>query len=285
MIKTDLIKLLIAFMLMPGVLNSRALAQSEPDVYEGLPPADEELSSPSSAAPGEVEQIERELEKNIPAAPSAPEIQPSAQAGPMSSIDFKESKPEKLFSDTVVIQKNYMPKTKRFQFYGAITYSPNDIFFDTYGINARGDYFFSEAFGIELEAFFLKTNPAKVVKTLESNQSVSTDNLVTPSSFMGVSAYFSSIYGKTAVFDRNIVPFEIYETIGIGKMNTTSSVSSDALKLSVGQLFSLNRNSSVRIDLGIYFYQSKTVQGEMANTNSMFLNVGYQGLFPAVGRR
>ena len=92
------------------------------------------------------------------------------------------------------------------------------------------------------------------------------------------------MYGKYALSDRKIFPFEIYQIIGLGQVKTNKS-SSPALNIGFGQLLSLSRNSAVRFDLSLLFYQTETVTGDKQQANSLLVTISYDSLFPSVGNR
>jgi outer membrane beta-barrel protein len=232
----------------------------------------------------DIQFTELELEKNIPK-----NEEPEVSVRPVLSkqTDAVKLEPAKLNPDgnqVVVIQKNYMPKTGRFALNGGLTLFPSDVFFKTYGGQVRGSYFFNETWGFELSGIFLTSSKSTELKDLENKQSVTVSNLATLKSYLGGQIYFSSMYGKYALNDRKIFPFEIYQTVGAGQM-TTDKGSSPALSLGFGQMISLSRDSALRWDLSFQFYQTENVSGTKTNQNSLLINFSYSAFFPSVGRR
>ena len=216
----------------------------------------------------EIQGVESELEKNFPARTRLePTISPVIKKK-QDSLELNKSNPEKdkdrYQSQTVVIQKNYMPKTGRFDVSGGVTLFPSDVFFKTFGAQLRGGYHLSETWGAELSGIYLISSKSDELKNLESKQSVTASSLATLESFVGANIYFSNMYGKYALNDRKIFPFEIYQTIGIGQVKTNKS-SSPALTIGFGQLLSLSRNDAFRFDLSLLFYQTETVNGDLGS--------------------
>jgi outer membrane beta-barrel protein len=232
----------------------------------------------------DVTTIEGVLEQNIPEGAPKTNLPIRAKKSP-SKVDFSKMTGVNLLTDTVIIQKTYMPKTKRFQLFGGPTLSMNDVFYRTYGGDLRLGFHFNETWGLELNGLFLTSSDSAEKKDLKEKQSLQVDNLSTPKSFYGANIYFSSIYGKVAVEDRRIIPFEFYQTIGAGQMTTDPTSTSNAVYFGLGNLFSISRDSVLRADLSWYFYNTKTIKGDSANANTIFLTFGYGRLFPKAERR
>jgi len=232
----------------------------------------------------EVQNIESVLEKNVPE--GAPKVQlPQRPQKPQSTIDFSELKSEGNYQDTVVIQKTYMPKSKRVQLFGGFTYATNDVFFKTMGGQARVAYHFNETWGIEATGFALSSVDTKEKEDLAEKRRLGVSSLTTPQSMFGVNAYFSTIYGKLALEDRKIIPFEFYQTLGIGQVTTNPTSTSTALYFGLGDMFSISKNSAIRADLSWFFYSGKTINGDNQSTNTIFFTIGYGRFVPEASRR
>lgn len=241
-------------------------------------------SSENNQENSEIQFTELELEKNIPKGNIAPTIAPvykkQQDVVNLEPLQEKESESDQI----VVIQKNYMPKTDRFSLNLGFTLFPSDVFFRTFGTQVRGSYYLNEKWGVELNAIVLTSAKTSELSDLENKQSIAVSNLATLKNYIGAQAYFSSMYGKYAFNDRKIYPFEIYQTAGVGRMQTDKS-SSSALTFGVGQMISLSRDSALRLDLNLMLYQTETVTGSKQNQSSFLINFGYSAFFPSVGRR
>ncbi len=232
----------------------------------------------------EIKGVESELEKNIPmrTEPSANRNVVIKKNQDVLKIDNLAT--EKAQSQIVVIQKNYMPKTSRFDISGGVTLFPSDVFFKTYGIQPRFSYFFSETWGAELSAILLFSAKSKELQDLENKQGVTANNLATLNSFYGANIYFSNMFGKYAMNDRKIFPFEIYQTVGLGQVRTDKSIS-PAVTAGAGQLVSLSQNSALRFDLSLLFYQTETISGDKQQSTSLLVTLAFDSLFPGVAKR
>lgn len=247
-----------------------ALAQQEDDVSQVTDP--------------DVQTIEGVLEQNIPEGAPKVDLPIRAQKTP-GTIDFSQLKSERNLQDTVVIQKTYMPKTSRVQVFGGATLSMNDVFYRTYGAQARAGYYFNETWGLEFNSFFLTSSDTQEKTDMADKRGLDVKSLSTPKSLYALNVYFSSIYGKMALEDRKIIPYEFYQTLGAGQITTNPSSTSTAFYFGLGNLFSISKNSVIRADLSWYFYTTKTITGANQSANSIFFTIGYGRFVPSVGRR
>jgi len=194
--------------------------------------------------------------------------------------DYKGVQSESSYADFAIIQRNYMPKSERFFFSLGASLLPTDVYFRTFGLNVKLGYHFTEAWGVELFDYSLSSSARGEVDDLENKQLTSVKNLVSLKSFYGANVYFTSIYGKTSVFNSKIVPFEIYQTAGVGKVVNQKGEESSAIQVGLGEIFSLSRSSGLRADLTWAFYKTNNIQGQSQAANSLFLSVSYSLFFP-----
>ena len=232
----------------------------------------------------EIQGVESSLEKSIPTVPDSPTILPFTISKQKDVIVFDQPLGDSSDPQTVVIQKNYMPKTQRFGFSAGLTLFPSDVFFKTFGAQIRGRYHYSETWGFEASGILLASAKSVELRDLESKQGVTANNLATLNNYFGANLYFSNIYGKYAFADRKIFPFEIYQTLGVGQIATNKS-SSPALSLGFGQLLSLSRNQALRVDLSLLLYQTETIASAKQSASSVLVTVSYDSFFPSVGKR
>lgn len=230
----------------------------------------------------QVDSIESELQREeTPITPS----RPLKKTGPTQKIDYSQVKEAMPYSDLAIIQKSYMPKTERFQVNGGLVMVPNDLFFDTFGADLKLGYHLNETWGVEAEGTFLTSSKARVTKDMQSKQGINVKNQVTAKNFIGANIYYNSIYGKTALWDRKIIPFEIYFTGGLGMVDTTTTKGSMGIKAGIGELFTIDKNRAARLELSMIFYSAKDLAGNTQNVNSMFLTFSFEQFLTKVGER
>lgn len=242
-------------------------------------PADDQ-----SAAPANVDAIESQLATEIEMGPSRPKMVNKTFKPPENFTDLADLATRSK-SEVVAIQKNQMPKTGRFLGSVGGAWLMNDPFFFNLGLEARGSYFFDEGLGLEILGSTLNSSSTYKVKDLNDKQGLSVASLVTPSHFLGLDVIFNSIYGKWAVRNRTISALDLYQTLGFGKMTTTSGASADAVFAGVGQMTSMSRNSYWRMDLSYYLYRTQNIQGNFQSANSIFLTLSWGAVRPSVGLR
>ncbi|MCB0349877.1 MAG: outer membrane beta-barrel domain-containing protein [Bdellovibrionales bacterium] len=192
------------------------------------------------------------------------------------------------FEDIAVLQRRFLPKTGRVELSGSLALSTNNQYFNNYGVNLRGAYYFQEKYGIEGVYQYLANSERPITSGLTENQSISTRSLVEPESFMGVTFKWTPLYGKMAWFQKRIIPFDIYFTPGVGVSNTASGGSASTMTLGMGQLFALNKSYGVRWDFNWNYYQTEvdvTTTGggtvkESRNQSDLFLGIGFSYFIP-----
>ncbi|WP_374073650.1 outer membrane beta-barrel domain-containing protein [Bdellovibrio bacteriovorus] len=195
-------------------------------------------------------------------------------------VEYTSVQSESFFLDLATIQKNYMPKTNRVQLGAGFTLLPSDVFFRTIGLNLKASYHFTETWGVEAFGYLFTSQARDEVNKLESVQKLSVKSLVSLSAFYGLNLYFNSIYGKTALLNYRIIPFEVYQTIGLGKVRTHDDEETTSFQIGIGDVFSLSRSSALRLDLNWAFYEAHNYLGEKQASNSLFLTISYGHFFP-----
>lgn len=231
----------------------------------------------------EIDKIEQVLETNfpiveVPAESKQPSPRPPIRGG--QKADFRDVGSSSLYSDLAVIQKNYMPKSGRFQLTAGLVTVPTDVFYLTGGLSLRALYHFNEAWGAELFYNYLSSSARPEIDNISNNNNVSVQNLVSLKSFMGANVYYNFMYGKMSMNETKVLPFELYNTIGGGNMTNSQNYSSSAVQVGMGGLLSLTRSTALRLDLTWAFYSTKNIVGQDSNENSTFLNLGYSWFFP-----
>lgn len=190
------------------------------------------------------------------------------------------------FSDVIVIQRRYLPKTNRFELWGAGSFVINDPFFNNLGFAGKFGYFFSEFLGIELNTLVWGTFERQVTKDLRSKRGIKTESLISPVNYWGLDLRWAPFYGKMAYLNQSIVPFDFYFSAGLGMTQTNLRTSEPTLHLGTGHIFALSKSLALRWDLSwnVFSPSSEKSQAEGLHHN-IFLSFGLSYYFPGAKYR
>lgn len=193
------------------------------------------------------------------------------------------------FGDIAVIQKRFLPKTERFELSASLANSLNNAFFNNFGATFRGAYYFNEKYAVELMYYLLQDSKRDITENLFEKQSVDTESVVVPKNFMGVSFKWSPIYGKMALFNETIVPFDIYFAAGYGLSEAVNDKSASTAHLGTGQIFSLSKSMAFRWDFMLNYYRATVLDNKgvasQKNQVDLFISLGMSFYFPEAGYR
>jgi outer membrane beta-barrel protein len=189
------------------------------------------------------------------------------------------------FSDIAVITKRYLPKTHRFEFTPNLGMIINDAFFNDFVIGGRLGFYFTENWGIELSALSISTGQRGVTNELQQD-AVTTQSLLTPTSYYGLDVKWDPVYGKVGFLDEKIVPFDLYFSLGGGLTGTSGGNNAPTVHLGVGQLFAMSKWLAFRWDISWY---GMNATSPVTNTSSFFTNlhatIGLSFFFPGASYR
>lgn len=188
------------------------------------------------------------------------------------------------FDDVAVIQRRFLPKTKRFELSGTVFSNLNNPFFNALGASLRAAYYFREQYAVEGLFTFQSNSSREVTDSLETKRGVTTDNVVTSKGFMGVLFKWNPIYGKITWLNRSIVPFDLNFNAGLGVTRTDYDSSAPTLHLGTSQVFAWSKSMAFRWDLLWNIFQGTAPQDDgttkKINQNDLFLGVGMSFYFP-----
>lgn len=231
----------------------------------------------------EIDKIEDVLETNFPKLETPSEAQKPTVSTPQTNrqkADFSGVGSTALYSDLAVIQKTYMPKSGRAQLSAGLVTVPTDVFYLTGGVALKADYHFSETWGLEVFTNLITSSSKEEISNISNTQGASVKNLVSLKNYSGANLYYNFIYGKLSLMDKKVLPFEIFNTVGVGSMINSNDYQSAAVQVGLGTLLSLSRSSAIRLDLNWAFYQTKNIMDQTTNENSTFFSAGYSWFFP-----
>lgn len=190
-------------------------------------------------------------------------------------------------SDIAVIQRRFLPKTKRFEASANLLGTINNPFFINMGASVRGGYYFQERYGVELMYFFLSSSERTVTDNLRSKRNVKTESLVTPKSYFGADFKWTPIYGKTTFINKRIVPFDFYFSAGLGNTSIADGSSAPTVHLGGGQAFALSKSMALRWDLSWNLYQADVeklkdgvLKKEKSSHDDLYISLGVSFFFP-----
>jgi outer membrane beta-barrel protein len=210
----------------------------------------------------------------------------------------------KPFEDVAVIQKRYLPKTQRFEGNFNASANVNDSFFSSYGVGGGLTYNFNEKWSVEaIMKWFSVSNSKASNQLLE--RGVVTNGMVATELFYGADLRWTPIYGKFSYFDKKIIPFDHYFSIGIGQTqlatgssttNTTVKIENLddplTLRISTGELFALTKWMAFRWDVSWHFMKPEvrttTTKGSNVSSdvqNNLFISFGLSFFFPEASYR
>lgn len=270
------IKNIFSLFLFIVCIQNKLFAQSPP----------QSAGAPSNIDSQTIDEIDQLLKQNTSAedADSSKEVLNK----PMTTKEIKKlnvSDYSKIISDTgyddySIVQKNYMPKSARLQVKSGVTTVTNDVFYTNLGLSFGAIYNFDETWGVGLNGVLLSSNKGSQTQNIRDVQLVNIENLVTLTNAYNASVYFSPIYGKWSLLNKQIFPFEIYFSGGIGQVTNQSNLASAATNFSLGQLISLTRSSALDINLQWLLYNTRNINNQEQSNNSLFLTVSYSLFWP-----
>jgi outer membrane beta-barrel protein len=281
--KIHLVAVAIAFSF---ALNLRAQNEptvpSVPPVQEEdtslLPEAAEETQPLSEVEASDIKSFAEKLDQNLPSEKGDLEIKKEQEVLLSPTVPFSNT--ESILVDMGAIQRNYMPKSKRFQWSGWGQTVASDVLYNTFGLGLRSGYNFNELWGIEFSGNIFSSSRAKEAQDLETKQAASLSNVATIRNLYSLQLNLSSIYGKFELFDHQIIPFEFYQFLGIGQVQDARSKASSSVNFGVGQMFTLDRSTALRVELSGLVYKAQTVSGASADSTLFLLQVGLSRFTP-----
>ncbi|MEY4617109.1 MAG: hypothetical protein RJB66_2069 [Pseudomonadota bacterium] len=211
-------------------------------------------------------------------------------------VTFQELPKLSNFSDISIIQKKFLPKSYRFQLYGGLNFLTNNPFFDTYGVNARLNFFFTETIGLELNYWRHKVSDRLVTSDLSSKYNITTKTMLSSNGYMGASLLFVPFYGKMTFMDKRIIPYDLYVSVG-GGVTETSYIDKAApsVHLGAGEIFALSKSLAWRWDFSNVQYTAKVPEvsttgalndtGKKRTISDLYLGIGVLILFPGATYR
>lgn len=196
------------------------------------------------------------------------------------------------FREVSVIQKKYLPKTERFQFFAGLATTTNTPWFLNYGAKLNLGYHFTEAFGLELSGLFLSSSEREVSKEIRDNNGLRPEQFIYTKGYYGLDLIWSPIYGKLSNLDGTIIPFDMYFSFGGGSSKTNSDEGNvPTFHVGTGQIFAITKSIAFRWDYSLNLFQATPVAVTGGGTpakgsyNDLILSAGLSFFFPEANLR
>lgn len=287
-------KLICISVLLLGVMQAQAQTQS-------VPPQGQELNDQDVVNIEELYKTNLPQQKAPPTAVTAPSADEQKQIESIqSSPEFKSSQVKTVsdlnslapFSDISVIQKRYLPKTERFQVYGALGLTTNSPWFLNAGGKVNVGYHFTEKWGVEFSGMFLSSSEKDSSKQIRANNNLEPERFVLTKSHLGLDLVWAPIYGKITSLNNEITPFDMYFSGGVGQANTTAQEKNvTSFHVATGQIFAISKSMAFRWDYSWYMYQATPQVDSLSSTpekssyNDLIFTAGVSFFFPEAGYR
>lgn len=271
----------IALLAAPSVQAQQTLDDDEIVNVEGMystPQTSTPQTSLSTKQP-EPEELPSQLKQQVPA----------------QSVDVKDLKDlNRLapFSEVSVIQKKFMPKTKRFQLFAAGSVMTNTPWYNNLGAKLNLSYNFTETLGLEINSVFLTNSERESTQEIREAHNLLAEQFIYTKSYTGLDFVWSPFYGKISALDNSIIPFDMYFSLGGGTSVTNSQEGNNAtFHAGIGQIFAITKSMAFRWDYSFNSFAATPVTTatsalpEKNNYNDLILSAGISFFFPEASYR
>ncbi len=192
------------------------------------------------------------------------------------------------FREISIIQKKFLPKSERFQFFAGGGTTTNSPWFLNLGLKVNLGYYFTETFGVELSGLFLSNTEREVAKEIRDNNELQPEKFINTKSYAGIDFVWAPIYGKLTMLNERIIPFDMYFSAGGGTSNTNSQEGSvPTFHIGMGQIFAINKAMAIRWDYSWTSFQATPVPDKLStgiaeknSYNDLILTAGFSFFFP-----
>lgn len=225
-----------------------------------------------------------------PATPEGSEAQDIInQAAPVVETnevkEFKDLGRLAPFREISVIQKRFLPKTGRFQFFAGASLVTNQPWFLQGGLNLRLGYNFLETLGIELSHSAMGNSERQVTKEAYEEHGIKADVIAYAKSFSGVLLQWSPIYGKMSWFNSRIIPFDLYFNLGGGPVAVSGGSNTTGLQAGTGQVFAISKAMAFRWDFSLLTYEINSNLEKNTRRNDLLITAGISVFWPEASYR
>ena len=195
------------------------------------------------------------------------------------------------FSDVVVIQRRFMPKTGRMSLSSSASFILSSEFFLNPGLEAHLSYHFLEKHGVELSGYYVLSFRRAVTSHFQAIELRADEVNPITNGFVGLTYKWMPVYGKITYYNKQILSFDTFLSLG-GGMSTLSVRNSEGkivweptLVAGIGQVFAITRDLGFRWDLRYHFTFRLTGDPVSGFLTDFPFSIGLTYYYPSAGVR
>ncbi len=195
------------------------------------------------------------------------------------------------FSDVVVLQRRFMPKTGRLSLSTSASFILSSEFFLNPGMELHVAYHFLEKHGIEFSGYYVLSFKRGVTGDFRNIELKPSEVNPITNGFVGLTYKWMPVYGKITFYNKQILSFDTFINIG-GGMSTLSVKNSQnktvwepTFVIGIGQVFAITRDLGFRWDLrwhGTFRVTNDPISGIL---HDFPFSIGLTYFYPSAGVR
>lgn len=188
-----------------------------------------------------------------------------------------------------VVQNRLYSKARKWELIGFYAMPSSDPFLSMRAAGGSLGFHFTEYFKLQMTAFkyFVKdSDPAS--KLASTTGAVAATNR--PSSFMGVEAVGSVLYGKLSVLGKKIIYYDLHLAGGLG-VTKNEKQTAPTPTVGIGQKIYISQRTSILADYRLHYYKEDIIEktliskkGQVIGSRSNFTNTFFIGISFLIGK-
>ena len=195
------------------------------------------------------------------------------------------------FSDVVVLQRRFMPKTGRMSLSSSASFILSSEFFLNPGMEFHWAYHFLEKHGLEASGYYVLSFSRAVTGDFKTIELKADEVNPIANAFAGLTYKWMPVYGKITFYNRQILSFDTFVNIGGGvsalsvKNSNKKTVWEPTFAMGIGQVFAITRDVGLRWDLRWHLTFRLTSDPVSGLLNDFPLSIGLIYFYPSAGVR
>ena len=198
----------------------------------------------------------------------------------LNVTSYEKLVPAKSYQKYTSVQPVGLLKAGRFKFNVGADVVQNETYFSSYGALLGVQYFFDETWGLGFTGTAYSSTQNSQTSNFKDVQAVNTDLIPSLKNKLQADLYFVPFYGKWSLGGQTIIPFELYLKAGACQVKNQFNDSSNGYELGLGQIVTLNENSSVDVALQLSSYKEAGTWAQDKVKNSVSFLVSYSFFLP-----